>query len=62
MFQCLSSITEFPNLIATIQNMKNLNPLQVSAHSGINSDYSSDMVDRCAVQCEITNTRLTRVV
>ncbi|KAM5530611.1 hypothetical protein V8D89_015729 [Ganoderma adspersum] len=27
--QCLSSITEFPNLIATIQNMKNLNPLQM---------------------------------
>ncbi|KAI0801000.1 hypothetical protein C8Q74DRAFT_1239789 [Fomes fomentarius] len=27
--QCLSSITEFPNLIATIQTMKNLNPLQM---------------------------------
>ncbi|KAI0788667.1 DIL domain-containing protein [Abortiporus biennis] len=27
--QCLSSITEFPNLIATIQNMRNLNPLQM---------------------------------
>ncbi|KAI8980743.1 DIL domain-containing protein [Trametes punicea] len=26
--QCLSSITEFPNLIATIQTMKHLNPLQ----------------------------------
>lgn len=28
--QCLSSITEFPHLIATIQTMKHLNPLQVS--------------------------------
>ncbi|TCD67088.1 hypothetical protein EIP91_000551 [Steccherinum ochraceum] len=27
--QCLSSITEFPNLIATIQNMRKLNPLQM---------------------------------
>ncbi|CAL1695236.1 unnamed protein product [Somion occarium] len=27
--QCLSSITEFPNLIATIQTMRNLNPLQM---------------------------------
>ena len=27
--QCLSSITEFPNLVATIQTMKHLNPLQV---------------------------------
>ncbi|KAI0778452.1 DIL domain-containing protein [Trametes elegans] len=27
--QCLSSITEFPNLIATIQTMKHLNPLQM---------------------------------
>ncbi|TBU34643.1 DIL domain-containing protein [Dichomitus squalens] len=27
--QCLSSITEFANLIATIQNMKHLNPLQM---------------------------------
>lgn len=27
--QSLSSITEFPNLIATIQTLRNLNPLQV---------------------------------
>ncbi|KAK0464906.1 DIL domain-containing protein [Desarmillaria tabescens] len=27
--QCLSSITEFPNLVATIQTMKCLNPLQM---------------------------------
>ncbi|CDO73489.1 hypothetical protein BN946_scf185013.g124 [Trametes cinnabarina] len=27
--QCLSSIAEFPNLIATIQTMKHLNPLQM---------------------------------
>ena len=27
--QCLSSITEFANLVATIQTMKHLNPLQV---------------------------------
>ena len=31
--QCLSSITEFPNLLATIQTMKHLNPLQVRAPS-----------------------------
>jgi len=28
--QCLSSITEFPDLVATIQTMKHINPLQVS--------------------------------
>ncbi len=28
--QCLSSITEFDNLVATIQTMKSLNPLQVT--------------------------------
>ena len=28
--QCLSSITEFPDLVATIQSMKHINPLQVS--------------------------------
>lgn len=27
--QCLSSITEFPNLIATIQTLKSINPLQM---------------------------------
>ncbi|KAG7099151.1 hypothetical protein E1B28_001022 [Marasmius oreades] len=27
--QCLSSITEFPNLVAMIQTMKNVNPLQM---------------------------------
>ncbi|KAF9455116.1 hypothetical protein P691DRAFT_792202 [Macrolepiota fuliginosa MF-IS2] len=27
--QCLSSITEFPDLVATIQSMKNINPLQM---------------------------------
>ncbi|KIK70898.1 hypothetical protein GYMLUDRAFT_32974 [Collybiopsis luxurians FD-317 M1] len=27
--QCLSSITEFPDLVATIQTMKNINPLQM---------------------------------
>ncbi|KAF8807314.1 hypothetical protein BYT27DRAFT_7255935 [Phlegmacium glaucopus] len=27
--QCLSSITEFPDLVATIQTMKNVNPLQM---------------------------------
>jgi hypothetical protein len=28
--QCLSSITDFANLVATIQTMSHLNPLQVS--------------------------------
>lgn len=27
--QCLSSITEFPDLVATIQSMRGINPLQV---------------------------------
>lgn len=27
--QCLSSVTEFPNLVATIQQLKMINPLQV---------------------------------
>lgn len=31
--QCLSSITEFSDLVATIQSMKSINPLQVSALS-----------------------------
>lgn len=30
--QSLSSITEFPNLIATIQTLRNLNPLQVYSY------------------------------
>ena len=29
-FQCLSSIEDFANLVATIQTLKNVNPLQVN--------------------------------
>ena len=39
--QCLSSITEFSNLIATIQTMKHINPLQVRQASPFSSVFQS---------------------
>jgi hypothetical protein len=57
--QCLSSISEFPELVATIQTMRSINPLQVrpSFYRRLSvSNYST----RCAVQFATINMKSTR--
>ncbi|KAH8835735.1 hypothetical protein DL96DRAFT_1666394 [Flagelloscypha sp. PMI_526] len=40
--QCLSSITEFPNLVATIQTLKHINPLQDYKYESILTQLQKD--------------------
>lgn len=58
LLQCLSSITEFPDLIATIQTMRHINPLQVTFLVAFAYIRTSLMTcDRCAVLSAITSTK-----
>jgi len=58
-FQRLSSITEFSDLVETIQTMKNMNPLQVRLFRSFTVKVLTYL--RCAEPSAITNTKLTKV-
>lgn len=53
-YQCLSSINDFSNLIATVQTMRNLNPLQVIPVP-LAIVKILTIRSRCAAPFEITN-------
>ena len=58
-YQCLSSISEFPELVATIQTMRSINPLQVRPFLTLGLSVP-DYFTRCAVLFVTINTKSTR--